>query len=72
MEYEDDDLSRARKKVKRLVEVPKKLGFEEMATYGLLVENDIIDLDPSSNVEATECKDSKSGLGRWKKKFNLF
>ena len=33
--------------MKHPVEVPKKLEFEEMAAYALLVANDIIDLKPS-------------------------
>ena len=56
--YEDDDLSWERKKVKRMVEDPKKLEFEEMAAYALSV--------------ASDKKFRKNGLERWKKKFNLF
>ena len=39
------------------MEVPKKLEFEEMTAYALSVASDIIDLEPSSYVEAMEYKD---------------
>ena len=49
--------------MKRPVETPKELEFEEMTAYDLLVENDSINLEPSSYEEAMECKDSKKLLG---------
>ena len=70
--HEDDDLSLARKKVKCPVEVPKKLEFEEMVAYALLVASDVIDLEPSSYEEVKECKDVRKWLGAMKKEIHSF
>ena len=70
--YEDDDLSWTRKKVKRPAEVPRKLEFEEMAAYALLVASDIIDLEPSSYEEAMECKGSEKWLGAMEEEIQSF
>ena len=58
--------------MKHPVEVPKKLEFEEMVAYALLVASDVIDLEPSSYEEAKECKHVRKWLGAMKKEIHSF
>ena len=54
------------------MEVPKKLEFEEMTAYALSVASDIIDLEPSSYVEAMEYKDYGKWFGAMAKEIQSF